>query len=173
MVPMALIWWIYFPCKKCKNENLSLNVNFWSITLKFFLWTPTTHEHEWLKGLSSIQKKCKNGTPYWLTRGVCTHNKQMHKHICKKHKRWSPGSSKHTELSWATRGVRKHTHKHISKKHTMCGLGSNKHTELRNTRQFDCTFSQTHEHKMKRNVTHSQTQKMWSWVNKALINPGC
>ena len=109
----------------------------------------------------------------WLTRGVCTHNKQMHKHICKKHKRWSPGSSKHTELSWATRGVRKHTHKHISKKHTMCGLGSNKHTELRNTRQFDCTFSQTHEHKMKRNVTHSQTQKMWSWVNKALINPGC
>ena len=58
------LFWPFFPCKKCKNENLSLNVNFWSITLKFFLWTPTTHEHEWLKGLSSIQKKCKNGTPY-------------------------------------------------------------------------------------------------------------
>ena len=57
------LFWAFFPCKKCKNENLSLNVNFWSITLKFFLWTPTTHEHEWLKGLSSIQKKCKNGTP--------------------------------------------------------------------------------------------------------------
>ena len=51
------LFWPFFPCKKCKNENLSLNVNFWSITLKFFLWTPTTHEHEWLKGLSSIKKK--------------------------------------------------------------------------------------------------------------------
>ena len=119
------------------------------------------------------RRSSKHREVSWLTRGVCTHNKQMHKHICKKHKRWSPGSSKHTELSWATRGVRKHTHKHISKKHTMRGLGSNKHTELRNTRQFDCTFSQTHEHKMKRNVTHSQTTKVWSWVNKALINPGC
>ena len=26
----------FFPCKKCKTENLSLNVNFWSITLNFF-----------------------------------------------------------------------------------------------------------------------------------------
>ena len=31
------LFWPFFPCKKCKNENLSLNVNFWSITLKFFL----------------------------------------------------------------------------------------------------------------------------------------
>ena len=86
MVPMALIWWIYHFWARfwpyfnfvdfrayfgpfslvngVKHENLSLNVNFWSITLKFFLWTPTTHEPEWLKELSSIQKKCKNGTPY-------------------------------------------------------------------------------------------------------------
>ena len=62
------LFWPFFPCKKCKNENLSPNVNFWSITLKFFLWTPTTHEHEWLKGLSSIQKKSKNGTPYCTPR---------------------------------------------------------------------------------------------------------
>ena len=57
------LFWAFFPCKKCKNENLSLNVNFWSITQKFFLWTHTTQEHEWLKGLSSIKKKVKNGTP--------------------------------------------------------------------------------------------------------------
>ena len=31
------LFWPFFPCKKCKNENLSLNFNFWSITLKFFL----------------------------------------------------------------------------------------------------------------------------------------
>ena len=86
MVPMALIWWIYHFWDRfwpyfnfvdfrayfgpfslvngVKHENLSPNVNFWSITLKFFLWTPTTHEPEWWQGLSSIQKKCKNGTPY-------------------------------------------------------------------------------------------------------------
>ena len=58
------LFWPFFPCKKCKNENLSPHFNFWSITLKFFLWTPTTHEPEWLRELSSIQKKCKNGTPY-------------------------------------------------------------------------------------------------------------
>merc|ERR1711926_63182 len=27
------LFWPFFPCKKCKNKNLSLNVNFWSITL--------------------------------------------------------------------------------------------------------------------------------------------
>ena len=59
------LFWPFFPCKKCKNENLSPNVNFWSITLIFFLWTPTTHEPEWWQGGSSIQKKCKNGTPYF------------------------------------------------------------------------------------------------------------
>ena len=60
------LFWPFFPCKKCKNENLSPHFNFWSITLKFFLWTPTTHEPEWLRELSSIQKKCKNGTPYYI-----------------------------------------------------------------------------------------------------------
>ena len=59
------LFWAFFPCKKCKNKNLSLNFNFWSITLNFFLWTHTTHEHEWLQGCSSIKKKVKNGTPYW------------------------------------------------------------------------------------------------------------
>ena len=34
---------------------------------EIFLWTPTTHEPEWLRELSSIQKKCKNGTPLWST----------------------------------------------------------------------------------------------------------
>ena len=58
------LFWAFFPSKKCKHENLSPNVNFWSITLKFFLWTHTTHEHAWLKGCSSIKKKVKNGTPY-------------------------------------------------------------------------------------------------------------
>ena len=62
------LFWPFFPCKKCKNENLSPHFNFWSITLKFFLWTPTTHEPEWLRELSSIQKKCKNGTPYCLVK---------------------------------------------------------------------------------------------------------
>ena len=51
------LFWAFFPSKKCKHENLSPNVNFWSITLKFFLWTHTTHEHAWLKGCSSIKKK--------------------------------------------------------------------------------------------------------------------
>merc|ERR1711978_816541 len=31
------LFWPFFPCKKCKNENLSLNVNLLSISLKFFL----------------------------------------------------------------------------------------------------------------------------------------
>ena len=58
------LFWAFFPSKKCKNENLSPHFNFWSITLKFFLWTHTTQEHEWLIGCSSIKKKVKNGTPY-------------------------------------------------------------------------------------------------------------
>ena len=57
------LFWAFFPSKKCKHENLSPHFNFWSITLNFFLWTPTTHEPEWLTGCSSIQKKCKNATP--------------------------------------------------------------------------------------------------------------
>merc|ERR1719322_1885451 len=44
------LFWPPFPCKKCKNENPSLNLNFRSITLKFSLRTPTTHEPEWLTG---------------------------------------------------------------------------------------------------------------------------
>ena len=52
-----------------KHENLSPNVNFWSITLNFFLWTHTTHEHAWLKGCSSIKKSEK-----WDTLMPIAHN---------------------------------------------------------------------------------------------------
>ena len=37
------------------------------------MWTPTTHEPEWWQGCSSIQKKCKNGTPYCIYMKIAPH----------------------------------------------------------------------------------------------------
>ena len=71
------LFWAFFPSKKCKNENLSPHFNFWSITLKFFLWTHTTQEHVWLQGCSSIKKKVKNGTPYWILMTLAKYIKMM------------------------------------------------------------------------------------------------
>ena len=96
MVPMALIWWIYhfwarfWPyfnfadfrayfgpfshVNRVEHENPSLNFNFWSITLKFFLWTHTTQEHAWLQGCSSIKKKWKMGHPNGYRVSVLSHH---------------------------------------------------------------------------------------------------
>ena len=75
------LFWPFFPCKWGQTRKSFAWCQFLVYNAEIFFWTPTTHEPEWLRALSSIQKSVKMGHPTahsWLLWRCFSFNPYIH-----------------------------------------------------------------------------------------------